>query len=117
VSAPKSTSVPAGTRVAANGSSDFALLHEQRRPLVDDAESSNTRCRRTAGCARLVALLEVGDVLLAHERHVRRRVDERRRLEHAAFDERRPQLTALLELLVDRDRLGGVDGAVLGSGM
>jgi hypothetical protein len=63
----------------------------------------------------LVALLQEGDVLLtAHEGHVRRGVDEGRRcIEDAVLDERRPELAALLELLVDRDRLGGIDRAVL----
>ena len=97
-----------------------ALLHEQRRPFVDDA---GVLAVLDAGeqrlvLERLVALLEERDILLApHERHVRRGVDEGRRLvQHALLHERRPELAALLELLVDRDRLGGVDRAVLALG-
>ena len=97
-----------------------ALLHQQRRPLVDDARvlAVLDAGEQRLVLQRLVALLEVRDILLAaHEGHVRGGVDERRRsVEHAGLDERRPQLTALLELLVDRDRLGGVDRAVLALG-
>ena len=90
-----------------------ALLHQQRRPLVDDARvlAVLDAGEQRLVLQRLVALLEVRDILLAaHEGHVRGGVDERRRrVEHAGLDERRPELAALLELLVDRDRLGGID--------
>ena len=98
------------------GLTGASALHQQRRPLVD-----HTRVLAVLDAGekrlilqRLVPLLEEGDILLAtHERHVRRRVDERRgSIQRALFDERRPELTALLELLVDRDRLGGIDRAV-----
>ena len=93
-----------------------ALLHEQRCPRVDDAgvlavlDAGEQRLL----LERLVALPQVRDVLLAlHEGHVRGGVDEvDGRVEHALLDEGRPELAALLELLVDRDRLGRVDRAV-----
>ncbi len=120
VSAPKSTSVPAGIRVAANGSPLRRFCISSGAHCVDDARvlAVLDAGEQRLVLQRLVALLEVGDILLApHEGHVRGGVDERRRsVEHAGLDERRPQLAALLELLVDRDRLGGVDRAVLALG-
>jgi hypothetical protein len=72
-----------------------ALLHEQRRPRVDDA---GVLAVLDAGeqrlvLERLVALLEERDILLAaHERHVRGRVDERRRgIQHALSSTRDDQ--------------------------
>jgi len=93
-----------------------ALLHQQGGPLVDRLDALRELHAGEEGLVlqRLVALAEVLDVGLAvHERHVRSGVDEARGLaDRAGLDEARPELARDLELLVDLDRLGGVDGAV-----
>ncbi len=63
----------------------------------------------------LVAFLEELDVIVApHEAHVWRRVDERMRVfQHARLDLPSHELTSDLERLVDLDRLGDFDLAVL----